>query len=453
MSTRRKSDQSLRILLVAAESELRDRIQVAFATDGAQTVSVSDGGAATRELDGRSFDYLVCCQPEETLIEDVTAVRGGPRVIAVVAPDQEPMGLMRQGAHDVVSVRSRPEEILLAVKKAEERTRPRLIGARVPGEPPQTTLIGRSAAMRKVHDTIGKLAEYKTNVLITGESGTGKELVARAIHDLGPRRRAPFVAVNCGAIPENLLESELFGHKKGAFTDASRDKKGLFELAHTGTLFLDEIGEMPLGLQVKLLRAIQEEEIRPLGDDRTVQVDARVLAATTRDLALEVAEGRFREDLFYRLNVMAVRLPALRERTEDIPALVEYFIARKQEKHARSGMTADGVTPEAMQVLMGHQWPGNVRELENTVERAMVLCDGGPITVAELPDRVRGHAAGEGAAHRVELSIKKTMRATEERLIRQALHKTGGNRTNAAKILEISHRALLYKIKEYGISA
>jgi two-component system response regulator AtoC len=263
--------------------------------------------------------------------------------------------------------------------------------------------------------------------------------------------------VNCGAIPEALLESELFGHKKGAFTDASRDKRGLFEEASGGTLFLDEIGELPLPLQVKLLRALQEEEIRRVGDNREIAIDVRVVAATVRDLAAEVKAGRFREDLFYRLNVLPVQLPPLRERREDIPLLVEHFVRRYAEKHAASGMRVTGVAPETMELLLAYAWPGNVRELENTIERAMVLCDGQRIEPATLEDRIRqslspsGPDRVRGALAQGELSIKKTTRILEEELIRKALGATGGNRTNAAKILEISHRALLYKIKEYGI--
>jgi two-component system response regulator AtoC len=305
--------------------------------------------------------------------------------------------------------------------------------------------------MLTVFRTVQKVAEYKTNVLITGESGTGKELVARALHDLSPRSAGPFVAVNCGAIPEALLESELFGHRKGAFTDAVRDKRGLFEEATGGTLFLDEIGELPLALQVKFLRAIQEEEIRRLGDNREIPIDVRVVAATVKDLAAESKAGRFREDLFYRLNVLPVRLPPLRERREDIPLLVEHFVRRYAAKHGR-GMGVEGVSPEAMEVLLAYAWPGNVRELENTIERAMVLCDGPRIEASVLEERIKNAAQpARLPLDAGEMSIKKTTRILEEELIRKALAATGGNRTNAAKLLEISHRALLYKIKEYGI--
>jgi two-component system response regulator AtoC len=308
--------------------------------------------------------------------------------------------------------------------------------------------------MLELFRTVRKIAEFKTTVLIDGESGTGKELVARAIHSSSPRARAAFIAVNCGAIPINLLESELFGHRKGAFTDASRDRKGLFEEASGGTLFLDEIGELPLGLQVKLLRVLQEGEIRRLGDSQDIKVDVRVVAATARDLADEVKRGAFREDLYYRLNVFALHLPALRDRREDIPLLVEHFLARM---NARMGLAVSGITAEALRILTSYDWPGNVRELENTIERAIVLAEGPEIDVASLPDRLRAADAETPAAPAPvddgDLSIKRASRRSEESLIRRALERTKGNRTRAAEFLEISHRALLYKIREYGIVA
>ncbi|MCA9543688.1 MAG: sigma-54-dependent Fis family transcriptional regulator, partial [Myxococcales bacterium] len=252
-----------------------------------------------------------------------------------------------------------------------------------------------------------------------------------------------------GAIPENLLESELFGHVRGAFTDATRSRRGLFEEADKGTLFLDEIGELPLALQVKLLRVLQEEEIRRVGESRPTGVDVRVIAATVRNLPEEVKAGRFREDLFYRLNVLPIALPSLAERPGDIPLLVEHFVERFNR---RLGTAIAGVTPAAMKHLMHHGWPGNVRELENAIERAVVMCEGPRVDVGDLPpqvvagsDRVRMALASD------ELSIKKTTRLIEEELIRRALTQTGGNRTRAAELLEISHRALLYKIKDYAI--
>jgi two-component system response regulator AtoC len=300
--------------------------------------------------------------------------------------------------------------------------------------------------MAEVMGTAEKIAGHKSTVLITGESGSGKEVVARAIHQMRLRREAPFVAVNCGAIPDNLIESELFGYIKGAFTDAGRNKKGLFEEADGGTLFLDEIGELPPMLQVKLLRALQDGEIRRLGDVRTFPVDVRVIAATARNLEDEVRDGRFREDLFYRLNVIRIEVPPLRERREDIEPLAEHF----REMHAeRLGRPVKRISTRAMAMLVEAPWPGNVRELENAIERAVVLAEGEEIDAAVLP--LLGGSSGEIVeAH--PFSIKRATARIESELIRQALGQTGGNRTRAARLLEISHRALLYKLKRYGIA-
>lgn len=314
-------------------------------------------------------------------------------------------------------------------------------------------LIAESDEMREVFDKVQRLSLYNTTILITGESGTGKELLARAIHDHSPRKSKPFIAINCGAIPENLMESELFGHKKGSFTDATRDKKGLFEEAHLGTIFLDEIGELPVHLQVKLLRALQEQQIRRVGDEQVINIDVRVIAATLRDLEDDVKLGRFREDLYYRLNVVSLHIPALRERVEDIPVLIRHFMT----KHCkRLGMQEKPLSEEASLCFSRYLWRGNVRELENCIERALVLSDGDIITADSLPEHIK--LAGKNAPIEMQgditddnLSIKTHTRSLEVNLIIRALKKTKGNRTHAAKILEISHRALLYKIKEYKL--
>ena len=304
--------------------------------------------------------------------------------------------------------------------------------------------------MQKIFEVITKVAQYKSTILITGESGTGKELVARALHYNSDRAQNPFVAVNCGAIPENLLESELFGHAKGAFTDAIRTKKGLFEEADGGTLFLDEIGELPPQLQVKLLRVLQEGEIRRIGESKSIQVDVRIVSATVKDLVKEVNEGRFRDDLFYRLNVLPIHIPPLRERNEDIPLLTAHFIRKHSEVMSKNVL---GIDSRALEALMDYKWYGNVRELENTIERAIVLADRENIEIENLPLEIQNFQEEiplEPLAEE-EYSIKKSSRFLEMNLIKKALKKTKGNHTHAAKLLEISHRALLYKIKEYGI--
>ncbi len=361
---------------------------------------------------------------------------------------------MKAGAYDYISKPFKPDEVVLALRKAEEREllrrENRALREQIRAEHQFESIVAKSPSMDAVFRTVEKIAEYKTTVLITGESGVGKELIAQAIHRRSIRRARPFVAVNCGAIPENLLEDELFGHKKGAFTDASADRRGLFEEASGGTLFLDEIGELPLVLQVKLLRVLQEETIRRLGDSKDIKVDTRIITATHRDLANETAAGRFREDLYYRINVLSLHVPPLRERKEDIPVLLDHFVARN---NARMGTNIQGFSPAARKLLFEYGWPGNVRELENTIERAMVLADRDVIEPSDLPDRLR--QAFDPVRMQLstgELSIKKTTAAIEEILIRRALQKTNGNRTRAAEILEISHRALLYKIKDYRIT-
>src|SRR6478752_6020063 len=360
---------------------------------------------------------------------------------------------MKAGAYDYVQKPFKPDEVVLALRKAEEREslrrENRALRDEIRKEHRFDDILAKSQKMLDIFRTISKISEYKTTVLVTGESGAGKELVARAIHRRS-KRSGPFVAVNCGAIPENLLESELFGHKKGAFTDALHDRHGLFEEATGGSLFLDEIGELPLNLQVKLLRVLEDEKIRRLGDTRDLQVDVRIVAATHRDLHAETKAGRFREDLFYRLNVLPIHVPPLRDRREDIPLLIEHFVTRN---NTRLRANIQGIDSEARRLMFEYGWPGNVRELENTIERAMVLAEGDQIVAQDLPERLReARDPVQTQLASGELSVKKTMRIVEEILIRRALQRTKGNRTRAAEILEISHRALLYKIKDYQIT-
>ena len=448
------------ILVIDDERGFGEMLRTLLTKEGF-TVTYEPRAPRALELIGAGqFDCILCdvTMPEMTgqqFLKEFKARRFTPTVIMMSAYGSVDVALqcMKLGAYDYISKPFKTDELILTLRKVEEREGLRSENRRLLKELKQGyglgAIIGRSDAMRRLFEVIVKIADYKSTVLITGESGTGKELVARAIHYNSKRAKGPFVAVNCGAIPEQLLESELFGYVRGAFTDASRDKKGLFEEANKGTLFLDEIGELPIGLQVKLLRAIQEEEIRRVGDALPTKIDVRIVAATIRDLRAEVEERRFREDLFYRLNVLPIHIPPLRHRAEDIQLLVEHFT---REASKRLGKKVTGVTPEAMKLLADYQWPGNVRELENTIERACVFCENVTIDASVLPEEVLE------ATDRVrltltsgELSIKKTTRIIEEELIRRALTKTGGNRTAAAKLLEISHRALLYKIKEYEV--
>jgi len=311
-------------------------------------------------------------------------------------------------------------------------------------------IIGRSPAMRKVIELVKKIIPTDTTVLLQGETGTGKELIARAIHYNGPRQKKLFVAQNCAALPDTLLESELFGHKKGAFTDASADKKGLFALADGGTIFLDEIGDTSPAMQQRLLRVLQEGEIHPLGSTRTVRVDVRIISATNRDLYGAVRRGEFREDLFYRLNVFPITLPPLRDRREDIPPLVNHFVRKYAMK---MGKQIRGVSAEAMAVLVGRNYPGNVRELENMVERAVVLADdGNEITVESLRSEARSETVWTGAVPGAPLgTLKETTAALEKQLITQALEETGGNISQAANLLGLSRLGLYKKIERLGV--
>ncbi|MGD0525502.1 MAG: sigma-54 dependent transcriptional regulator [Polyangiaceae bacterium] len=450
-----------RVLVVDDEENIRLVLRTLLKKHG-YDVEVADGGeAALAALE--AFD-------PDVILTDVRMPRmGGLDLLGALKAKQHPATVivmsaygnvdlaieaMKAGAYDYVSKPFKPDEIVLALRKAEEREtlrrENRALKEQIQKENQFESILAKSPEMVAIFKTVSKIADYKTTVLITGESGTGKELVARAIHARSSRKAAPFVAINCGAIPENLLESELFGHKKGAFTDANADRRGLFEEATGGTLFLDEIGELPLSLQVKLLRVLQEEHIRRLGDTKDVQVDVRIIAATHRDLTADVKAGRFREDLFYRIHVLSIHIPPLRNRREDVSLLIDHFVARN---NARLGTSIRGVSTESRKLLLEYSWPGNVRELENTIERAMVLAESDVLQLGDLPERIRD-ALDPVQVHLAsgELSVKKTTAAIEQILIRRALQKTKGNRTRAADLLEISHRALLYKIKDYKIT-
>ena len=449
-----------RVLVVDDEENLRLVLKTFLKRQGYQ-VEVADNGASALglvESFGPDFILTDVRMPRMggmDLLQTLKAKGNEATVIVMSAYGNLDLAIeaMKAGAYDYVQKPFKNDELLLTLKKAEEREslrrENRALRQEVMRDSVFEEMLAKSDAMRLIFRTISKVADFKTTALITGESGVGKELVARALHGRSERKDGPFVAVNCGAIPDNLLESELFGHKRGAFTDASSDRAGLFEQADTGTLFLDEIGELPLALQVKLLRVLQDEMVRRIGDSRDIKVNVRITAATHRDLGAEVAAGRFREDLFYRINVLHIHVPPLRERREDIPLLIDHFLS---QNNLRLGTSIRAVSPDARRLLMEYSWPGNVRELENTIERAMVLSEGDVLTEVDLPDRI--HQARDPIRLQLssgELSIKKTSRVIEEVLIRRALQQTKGNRTRAAQLLEISHRALLYKIKDYQI--
>ncbi len=450
-----------RVLVVDDEENLRVVLRTLLRRHGYEVETASSGEEALALVDGFGPDYVLTDvrMPKMgglDLLATLRAKGNDATVIVMSAYGNLDLAIeaMKAGAYDYVQKPFKADEIVLALRKAEEREslrrENRALREEVRKENRFEDILAKSAKMQEIFRTIAKVADFKTTVLITGESGVGKELVARALHRRSSRGGGNFVAVNCGAIPENLLESELFGHRKGAFTDAVQDRRGLFEEASGGSLFLDEIGELPLGLQVKLLRVLEDEKIRRLGDSRDIQVDVRIVTATHRDLTAEVKAGRFREDLFYRLNVLPIHVPPLRERREDIPLLIDHFVERN---NGRLRTAVRGLDTEARRLLYEYSWPGNVRELENTIERAMVLTEGDLVTATDLPERVRD--ARDPVQMQLasgELSVKKTTRIIEELLIRRALTKTKGNRTRAAELLEISHRALLYKLKDYQIT-
>ena len=446
-----------RVLVIDDEENLRHYLQLILGEAGYQVETAQDGKEGFAKMQRHAWDIILCDIKMPTMdgmallkAAKEKGLEGTIIMMSAYGTVDTAVEAMKIGAYDYVSKPFNADEIILTLKKAEERERLREENIRLRDEVQRNYdlehIVAQSEAMRKVFELIKKVAQHKSSVLITGESGTGKELVARAIHHNSDRREKPLISVNCGAIPENLLESELFGHVKGAFTDAVKSKRGLFEMAHEGTMFLDEVGELPQNLQVKLLRVLQDGEIRRVGDTQASHVDVGIIAATAKDLAAEVKNNRFREDLYYRLNVLPIHIPPLRERKADIPPLVEYFIDVYNRK---LGLQIKGVSQGAMERFLQYPWPGNVRELENIIERAMILAEGDIIVFEGLLMHV--HEDVESGPSSSGLSIKKGAREMEIRLIKEALKQTKGNRLRAARMLEISHKALLYKLKDYGL--
>ncbi|GIX08165.1 MAG: acetoacetate metabolism regulatory protein AtoC [Candidatus Poribacteria bacterium] len=447
-----------RVLIVDDDPGLRQSLGLLLQGEGYEVVSEGSPTRALERASSEAFDLILCDvrMPEMDGLEFLRRyreVRGRALVIMMSAygGEDQAIAAMKAGAYDYIPKPFRSDEVVLTLKKAEEREQLRSQVASLQAELTRRTdreVVAESPAMRKVMELASRVAPHSTTVLITGESGTGKEVVARAIHRMSPRKDRRFVAVNCGAIPENLLESELFGHARGAFTGAASDKPGLFEEADGGTLLLDEIGELPLELQVKLLRVLQEGEVRRVGEAKTRRVDVRVLAATARDLEADVRQGRFREDLYYRINVVRIHLPPLRQRPEDVEALTRLFLEHASQRSGR----ALTLTPAAMAALKAHPWPGNVRELENALERAAVLSADGRITPAELWPEGAESSGGTGRAGASSAAGPATLREALEQATREAIQRAldacGGNRAQAARLLGISQRALFYKLKQ-----
>jgi DNA-binding NtrC family response regulator len=439
-------DQDVEFALLVRDG-LRERNYAAEAVHSAK--------AALSYLERTAVDIVVAHVHlrEVSGLELVSRLRDRQsEVLGIVVTSQGSMETaveaIRAGAYDFISKPFTLATLDVAIQRAVAyqtlRREVHDLRIAVAAAQPIATIVGDSPAIRAVTSMIHRVAESSATVLITGESGTGKELVARAVHELSDRRHLPFIAINCGALPPALLESELFGHVRGAFTDARQTRKGLFVQAGDGTLFLDEIGEMPIEMQVKLLRVLQERTLRPVGGDVEVSFGARLITATNRDLETEVEEKRFREDLFYRINVVNIPVPPLRNRPSDLLALTTYFV---QKIAARTGKPIASVTDEAARLMVAYDWPGNVRELENCVERAMAIGRLNQITVSELPAKIRDHRGSETSATGMPGELI-TLDEVERRYVRQVLLATNNNKTDAARILGIDRRSLYRRLHE-----
>ncbi|MEE4355210.1 MAG: sigma-54 dependent transcriptional regulator [Desulfococcaceae bacterium] len=451
------------LLIIDDEDNMRHMLASLLKKSGYLVEGAADGYQGLEKVRQQHYDFILCdlkmpnmggmefLKAAKSCLENSTVI-----VMSAYGSINTAIEAMKEGAYDYISKPFKSDEVHMALKKAEERESLRkensVLKERIRNIEKNysfANMIGKSRVMQDVFRLAQKAAFYNATVLISGESGTGKELIARGIHFQGDRAQFPFVAVNCGGIPENLLESEFFGYKKGAFTGAVTNRKGLFEEAQGGTIFLDEIGELPLTLQVKFLRVLQENEVRPIGEAKSRKLDVRVLAATAKNLEEEVEKGAFRQDLFYRLNVLPIRLPSLQERSEDIPLLVNRFIERFNQTSERK---IQGISQEGMSLLLQHEWPGNVRELENAIERAAILAEQDIL----LPENFPIYGKKTVKKNLMEddfdgYSLKEAQKILEKELIIKALTATEGNRTKAIQLLEISHPSLLSKMKAYNI--
>ena len=452
-----------RILVVDDEPALRQTLGILLKRAGYEVTTCAGQHEAIEALRSspRAFPLILTdlSMPDGSGLDVLATAKSRSmtsQVILLTAHStvENAVSAMSGGAYDFVTKPFDNAELLALVAKALEKyallTENRSLRARIGGE--RGGIIGKSPAIRRTLDLVDRIAGARTSILITGESGTGKERIARRIHEVSPRSDKPFLVVNCGALPENLMESELFGHEKGAFTGAFERTLGVFREAEGGTLFLDEVGELPLSLQVKLLRVLQERSVRPVGAPKEVSVDVRVVTATNRKIEEDVKAGLFRQDLYYRINVIRVELPPLRERRDDIPALAESFMARFAEE---MGKELRGFTPDALRALIAHDYPGNVRELENILERAATLAGSSMIGLGDLPQELSGLAGGtaprllilpEEGCH-----LDEVLTEVERRFLTQALERTGGGRTKAAKLLGISFRSLRYRLEKQSI--
>lgn len=438
------------ILLIDDEENMRHSLSLILEQEGYKVGVAENGEKALDILSNHDFD-LILCDIRMPVMDGVTFLkefyknnfRSTIIMMSAYGNIDTAIRAMQLGAYDYISKPFKVGEIILTIKKAEERERLKLENLRLREEVHKEysleNIITRNNKMKEAFNIIRKSAPYKLPVLLTGESGTGKELFAKAIHHNSSRSGFSFVAVNCGAIPHDLLESELFGHAKGAFSGAVISKKGLFEEANKGSIFLDEIGDLPLSLQVKLLRVLQENELRRIGENKTIPIDVRVITATAKNLKKEIKNKLFREDLFFRLNGVAIHIPPLRERKEDLPLLVEYFIKKYDE-----GKKLKSVSRDFLKQIHNYQWPGNVREVENIIQRSIVMNESHILTPKDLPPDFNKE-------ERPVIPFKKAFQEWEKEIIASALKKTSGNRAEASKLLGISYRSLMYKLNDHDI--
>jgi two-component system response regulator PilR (NtrC family) len=456
-----------RILVVDDEESIREFLDIMLRKEGYEVTCVEDGKVATETLKKKSFDLIISDlqMPHITGIELLKHVKETyPDVlfmlITAFGTTESAVEAMKMGAYDYITKPFKIDEVRINIANAlrsknlevENRTLKKELGREYSFQ----SLVGNSDAMHRIYDLIKRVSETPTNVLVTGESGTGKEMVAKAIHYNGPLRDRPFVTVNCGAIPESLMESEMFGHKKGSFTGAIVDKSGLFEVADGGSLFLDEVGELPLTIQVKLLRAIQERVIRRVGSTDDTKVEVRIIAATNRNLEDMVADGTFRQDLFYRLNVINIKTPSLRERRDDIPLLATHFLQKYNNRLTKQIGT---ISKEAMDLLKKYDYPGNVRELENIIERTVALEGGATVLPESLPPFVntptgRKMASSDGIEINDDgIDLDKVMGQIEKELLIKAIHTAGGIKKKASKLLNITFRSMRYRVEKYNLGS
>ncbi len=448
-----------KILVVDDERSHRQMIEAVLSAEGYEIAQADNGQAAIDAVEEKFYDLVIMDirMPELGGIEALKKIKTiSPGIPIILMTAYASVGTavdaLKSGASDYLTKPLDIEELKILVAKTmrfhqleEENI---YLKERLNDRFDFSSIIGRSPAMNKLFETMALVAPSEATVIIVGESGTGKELIANAIHQNSPRKDRPFIKVNCAALPETLLESELFGHEKGSFTGAIARKQGRFQLAHKSSIFLDEIAEMAPTTQAKILRVLQEREFEPLGGTHTIKVDTRIIAATNKQLDEEIKAGRFREDLYYRLNVVSLEVPSLRERGDDVALLADFFLKKYTEKNNK---LIKGFTPRAMDLLMRYEWPGNVRELENIVERAVIMARGEMITPMEFPENLK-ELDLELKEARIDIAAGRSLKEIEKEMILRTLGETGGNRTHAADILGISRRTLQLKLKEYGIN-